>query len=127
MITIKLGELKGITKGLEEILGKELPIKPAYWFGKLTKNIQQEVHLFEAARRKLIEKHGQRDADGKLVTENNRYMFTDTEAFNAEYNELANTDVEIDFKPILLDSLGDVKISPITMIGLEKFMVVEDA
>lgn len=122
MIKIQLGELRGIMEGLNAILAKELSIKPAYWFGKLGKKLHKEFTEFEENRVKLAKKHALKDENGQPVIENNKYKFADIESFNAEFKELAETEIEIDFNPVSLEQLGDVKISPIVMMGLEKFI-----
>jgi hypothetical protein len=119
---IQLGELREITEGLNELLGKEIPVKPAYWFGKLAKKIQKEVVEFEENRMKLVNKYAIKDDNGQPVAENGKYQFNNQEEFQAEFKELVETDIEIDFNPISLDLLGDVKLSPVVMIGLEKFL-----
>lgn len=122
MIKIQLGELKDIAGGLNEILSKELPIKPAYWFGKLAKEIRKELLEFDENRMNLVKKYASRDEHNELVIEENKYKFNDISLFNSAFKELADTEIEIDFTPISLDQLGDVKISPMVMMGLEKFI-----
>lgn len=122
MITIKLGELKEITEGLNEILSKELPIKPAYWFGKLAKKIRKELLELEENRMNLIDKYALRDEHNKPIIEDNKYKFFDIKSFNTEFKDLVETEIEIDFIPVSIEQLGDTKISPIVMMGLEKFI-----
>lgn len=122
MITIKLGELKEIIEGLNEILEKELPVKPAYWFGKLAKMIKKEMSDFEDARLNLVKKYAIKDENGNFIIEDNRYKLTDNTAFETEFMELISTEIDIDFIPVSIDQLGDVKVSPVVMIGLDKFI-----
>jgi len=126
MVNIKLGELRTIIEGINEILGKELPIKSAYWLGKLAKKIQKEFAELEENRIKLVQKYVLRDESDNPVIENDKFIFSDTNSFNAQFSELLETDVEIDFTPLEVEKLGDVKLSPIAMIGLEKFLVIGD-
>jgi len=122
MIKIQLGELRNIAEGLNEILTKELPIKPAYWFGKLGKKVHKELAEFEENRVKLIKKYASKDDKGEFIVKDNKYEFEDKEAFNSEFIELAGTEIEIDFNPISIEQLGDAKITPVIMMALEKFM-----
>lgn len=126
MVTIKLGELREIMEGLNEMLDKELPIKTAYWFGKLAKKIQKEYGELEENRMKLVQKHAKKGETGNPIIENDKFVFANQDSFNAQFLELLETEVQIDFKPIALDRLGDIKLSPIAMIGLEKFLVIDD-
>lgn len=121
---IKLAELKPIAEGLKEILDKELPVKPAYWLGKLLRRVESELNAFDEARMKLIAKHStEKDDRGnpKVDETNNRYI-VDEEAFGKEFIELSEEEIEIEFNPIKLDSLGDVKLKPITMAKLERIL-----
>lgn len=124
--TVKLGELRGIAEGLNDILQKELPIKPAYWLGKLGKAIQKELAEYEENRIKLVNKYGLRDAEEKLVVEGGQYQFADKDAFGVAVTELANTEIEVDFNPLTLDQMGDIKISPVTMMRLDRFIVMPE-
>ena len=126
MVNINLGELREIVEGLNEVLNKELPIKPAYWLGKLAKKIQKEFAELEENRMKLVQKYARKGENGQPLVENNKFLFADQGSFDLQYKELIETDIEIDFIPIALDKLGDVKLSPIAMIGLEKFLAVDD-
>ena len=120
----KLAELKPFAEGLKEILDVELPIKPAYWLGKLLVKVENELKHFEEARLKLIAKHSiEKDEKGrpKVDETTNRYV-VDEEAFGKEFIELCDEEIEIDFKPITLDELGDVKLKPITLAKLERII-----
>ena len=122
MVTVKLGKLREIIEGLNEILSKELPVRPAYWFGKLAKKIQKEFVEFEDNRMVLVKKYALRDENMEFIVEDNKYKFADIEAFNIGYKELSDTETEIDFNQITLEQLGDIKISPAVMIWLDKFI-----
>ena len=119
---IKLNELKGIMEGLSDILSKELPVQPAYLFGKLAKKIRKEFNELEENRMKLVHKYALKDSENNLVVEDGQYKVSDRESFAKEFSELLETEVEIEFTPVSLEKLGDVKISPKTMIDLEKFV-----
>jgi len=122
MITLKLGELKGIVNGLNEITGEKLPVKTAYRFTKLAKTIQSEAKTYEENRMKIIEKNCNLDEKGKMVIVDGQYDIKDKQNFAKEFYELSNIDIEIDFSPISINDLGDTKISPNAMMGLEKFI-----
>lgn len=126
MVKIKLEETKPIVFALREILKKELPIKPSYWFGKLAGKIGEEARLFENERMKLVDKYAAKDIDGKLKAVNDEYQFSDEnkQPFTDGYKELAETEIEIDFKPININDLGDVVVKPNVIMALEKFITI---
>lgn len=124
---IKVGELKIIGEGLEEILTKEIPIKPAYWLARFLNKLQSEFGAFEKARMHLIDKHVKLDENNKPLfkkdkegKDTNRYDIADMDAFQKEFDQLAEEEIEIDFKPIKLADLGDIKIKPINLSKLGK-------
>lgn len=123
MITVKLGELRGIVSCLHEIMEEKLPVKAAYSFGKLGHAIQKEFKIYEENRLKLIDRYCSRDEDGKPIIENGNYKIANTDEFGQGMTELANIEAEIKFDPINIDKLGDIQVSPAVMAGLDKFIV----
>lgn len=61
MVTVKLGELRGIVEGLNEVVGEKLPVKTAYSMSKLARRIQKEIAIYEEQRRRLLERYCTRD------------------------------------------------------------------
>ena len=130
---ITLNEVKKMTEGLNVLLGKELPIKPAYWLARFLDKIRSELDAMEKARVKLIEKLSQKDKDGKSLFKKDKagklldpkqYDLTDEDMvkFQEEYNELGKEEFEIDFKPIKLEQLGDIVLKPIVLVQLGKLI-----
>ena len=116
--------------GLDVILAKELPIKPAYWLARFLDKIRSEMEAMEKARVKLVEKLAKKDKDGKPIMkkakdgEPQQYDLTDENMakFQEEYNELGKEEFEIDFKPIKLVDLGDITLKPIVLVQLGKLI-----
>lgn len=121
----KVGEIRPVIQGLEEIIKIDLPVKPSYWLARILVKIGQEARSFDNVRVKLIEKYGARDDKGKLILDKktNNYEITDKESFNKEFKELAEQEFEIDVKPIKLDDLGDINIKPYILARLQKIIV----
>ena len=127
---ISLNEVRGMQVGLDVILGKELPIKPAYWLARFLDKIRSEMEAMEKARVKLLEKLAKKDKDGKPLMkkakegEPQQYDLTDENMakFQEEFAELGKEEFEIDFKPIKLDQLGDISLKPIVLVQLGKLI-----
>ena len=127
-----LNEIMAMQTGLDVILAKELPVKPAYWLARFLDKVGIEYKAMESTRMKLLEKHAKKDKDGKLVMKKdkdgkpiNEYDITKTnmEKFQDEFAELGKEEFEVDFKPIKLDQLGDIKLKPIVLVQLGKIIV----
>ena len=74
------------------------------------------METLEKSRIKLIEKYAEEKQEGKemkVSDENN-------DVFQKEFTELLQEEVEIDFKPISVEDLGDISISTNDIIGLQK-------
>ena len=130
---ISLNEVRGMQAGLDVILAKEIPIKPAYWLARFLDKIRVEMDAMEKARIKLVEKLAKKDKDGKPVMKKGKdgkqldppqYDLTDENMakFQAEFDELGKEEFEIDFKPIKLDQLGDINLKPIVLVQLGKLI-----
>jgi len=127
-----LNEVMGMQAGLDVILAKELPVKTAYWLARFLDKVGSEFKAMDAARMKLVEKYAKKDKDGKPMMKKvekgeqpKEYDLTDAnmKKFQDEYAELGKEEFEIDFKPIKLDQLGDIKLKPIVLIQLGKIIV----
>ena len=125
----KLNEIRLATDGLAEILEKELPVKTAYWLARFLDKVNSENASMEKARIILVKKHAKKDDKGNPMfvkdkddKDTNQYDIPDVDAFQNEFIELTNEEVEIDFKPIKLEQLGDIKLKPITLAKLGKII-----
>jgi hypothetical protein len=126
---IKTGEIRFINEGLQEILQKELPAKPSYWLGRFLNKLSPEMETFEKARVSLVTKHAKKDDEGKPMfklndkgEKTNEYDVADMEAFQKEFLVLAEQEFEIEFNPIKLADLGDIKLKPIVLARLSKII-----
>ena len=124
---IKLGDLKVAMEGFQVLAEKDLPVKIAYWVGKTINKLGSEFKDLEAGRIKLCTKHCKKDEGGKPVQKkdeagNLTYEIQDMGAFNTELMELFNMEVDINFNPIKLDQIADIKIDSVTMMKLDKFI-----
>ena len=130
---ITLNEVRAMTAGLDVILAKEIPVKPAYWLARFLDKIRSEMDAMEKARMKLVEKYAEKDKDGKLLFKKDKdgkqfdppqYDLTDEnmEKFGKEFAELNEEEIEIDFKPIKLEQLGDINLKPIVLVQLGKII-----
>ena len=118
-------------QGLDVILGKELPVKTSYWLARFLDKVGSEFKAMESARVKLVAKYAKKDKDGKIVFKKDKdgkqlqeYDLTkaNMEKFQTEFAELGKEEFEIDFKPIKVEQLGDIKLKPIVLVQLGKII-----
>lgn len=116
-VKLKLGEIDELTESMNKLLVQDLPIKISYEFGKLAKRLSEEQQIFCENKIKLYNKYSTVDSENvKSIKPENQ------EKFLNEYNELFNMEVDIPFSPISISNLGDIKITPIDIIALYKFI-----
>lgn len=122
-----------MTAGLDVILGKELPVKTSYWLARFLDKVSSEMKASETARVKLVEKLSIKDKDGNPLFKKDKdgkdlrppeYDLTkeNMAKFQDEFAILGKEEFEIDFKPIKLEQLGDIKLKPIVLVQLGKII-----
>ena len=128
---VTLNEVRQMQPGLDVILAKELPVKTAYWLVRFLDKIRNEIGATERMRVKMIDKYAKKDKDGKFIMKKDEkgkdlqeYDFTKENfvKFAKEYDDLSQIEMDIDFKPIKLADLGDIKLKPVVLIQLRKLI-----
>lgn len=107
---IRLEQIYTMTAGLEAICQKQLPIAMTYKFLKLSKSIRAEGKTMEEARQQLVKTYS---TDGQKVDDDK------VEDFQKEFTELMKQEVEIDWHPISIDSLGDIEMTVAELSQIE--------
>lgn len=109
-------------------LSKEaLPLKVAFKLKGIIKIVNEEYSKYEEVRKEALSKHGEKDADGNIKTNDLGNVELSKEgmvAFMLELSELAKLDIET--PTIKLSELGDN--IQITMMDVEMLegIIVED-
>ena len=113
---IKLEKLKIIKKFLSKLLDKELDVIVAYKISKLVKQTTQDLTILEENRIKLVRKYSSKEPskDGTVSVDVDKQM-----DFHNEYRKLLEQEIKVDFNPIPMDKLGDIKLTPIDVLALE--------
>lgn len=102
-----------------------VPVKFAYASSINRKRLAEVAEAFEEARKGLLEKFGEKDAEGKLVEKDGQVTITDVPAFHAGYAELAEGETEVTLHKVALDAFP-AEIESVHMDWLMP-MLAEDA
>jgi hypothetical protein len=114
---MKVLDLYNAKDSLERISKLDLPIRAAFKMVRLIEKLNKEFAVVEPLRQKLFEKYGEKIEDVIKIKDENKL------AFQAEWEELVFTELNIDFIPIKIEELGtEVKIQPIDLMNLQLFM-----
>lgn len=117
---VKQGVIRDAQAGFVAIMQAQMPIKLAWSVGRNLRKLDMSMADFEKPRMELIKKYGAKDekTGGVQVTPENM------EAFNKEYDELADKEVDVDIWKISLDKLSGagVKLTPAQLLSIEPFI-----
>lgn len=129
MIKVKISELLNSTETLQKLSQKDFKAKLAWSISRLLKAAEAEIQAFNDTRINLIKKYGDKDENGELVTDENGNCKIDNasvEEFNKEFNELINTEVEINANKLTFDMLENIDFTPSEMAILEPFVEMDE-
>ncbi len=119
---LTLGDARGISMGLPEVMKKHLPTKMGYWFSRTLRELGDHLQDMEKTREKLVDtlatkytkdkkdpKTGQLiEEKGKPVSKNNQYVFKDQKKFEEEFKKLTEVEIEIKYNGITLEELEQI-------------------
>jgi hypothetical protein len=95
----------------------------------LLKEGERELQNFNTIRMNLVNKYGEKDENGELVTDekgNCKIDAKESESFNAEFGDVINTEIEINANKLKLDDFDNLDFTPSDMILLEPFIEAEE-
>lgn len=119
---VKLSNVVSMVDGLKVIVDKEIDINTSIKLTKIVKSVETEVDLFQKEKDKILKKYGELDESGELVVKDDQLKILDIPAFEKEYQKLLNTEVELDVPKVDVKDLGDIKVSPSTLMKLEPIL-----
>ena len=116
---LTLGDGRGITMGLPEVMKSKLPVKMAYWFARTLRELGDHMQDMAKAREKLVDEHCKKytkdkkdsktgevvEKKGGNVTKGNQYQFKDQKKFEKAFKELTEVEIEIKYDGVTLEEL----------------------
>lgn len=111
---------------LQKLSNEQLPLKTAFKLKGINKLIKDEFAKYDEVRKEALQKHGLKNEDGSLKTDEKNNVKFDQDGmkgFIEELNELSNMEVEI--PTISLSELGSVNLTAAQLEALDG-VVVED-
>ncbi len=94
----------------------DLPVRIGYKVMKLKVAIERELNLIETARRKAIEKYGEKVKDTLKVKPENYQVFTD------EMNTFLSEKADLNAFPVHINDISEARISPADIEALLPFL-----
>jgi hypothetical protein len=116
---LTIGTILDAQPVLGKLVNLPLPVKSAYWIARLAEHVSREFQVAEQKRVELIKTHGG-DPDEKG---NVSVKPESLNAFLADFAELCGIEVEVDCKPISLESLESASLTPADFLALGPLVV----
>jgi len=110
---LKLRDLKTAVEPMEKIMTMELPISVGYKLKRLADKVNPILATFNMKRNELITKLGTKDKNGTFTVKRDSKNWTE---FAKQEEMLLDIEEEIDFKPIDIKSVADVKIPAVYVV-----------
>ncbi len=104
---------------LQKLTAYELSVAQLYRASKLVKAVNEELAIYDAGRRELIERHCKRDGD-KLTYKDGTGV-----AFNRELQELLDVEVELNAKPLVLTERDNIRLTLCDMDAVEGLVEIK--
>jgi hypothetical protein len=101
----------------------------ALQISRLLKEGEREIQNFNEVRTNLINKYGEKDENGELITDENKnckILNDKIETFSKELNELVDMEIEINSNKISIADLENMDFTPADMAVLEPFIVLDE-
>ena len=129
MIQVKIVQLINSTEMLQKLAKQDFTAKMAWQIARLLKAAEAEIQSFNETRMTLINKYGEKDENGQLITDeigNCKIDEASVAEFSAQLNDLLETQVEINANKIRMEDLAEVKFTPGEIGLLEPYLETED-
>lgn len=110
-----------------KILQHEFTGKQSFMISRVLRALNAETEAFNKTREETLKKYAELDEAGEMIVTDGNVKIRDGEMenFQTEINELLYAELDVDVKPIPIDWLDDVKLTPQEMLVLEPFIEME--
>lgn len=125
----KLANVKMMEQSLSKLVDKELNIKVAYRLSKILKVVGEELSELEKARQKLVKKYSddtKTDKDSETNQQELKVSKENEQKFFKEYSQLLEEEVEFDIKPVSIEELEGVSLTPRDISFLSDIIICDD-
>lgn len=116
---MKAINILNIYDSLVVLADKDLNLNTACDIAKNLQTLTVPKQVIEQKRDKLILEYGEKDDNEQIIqNENGGIKITNESEFQKKFNDLIESDIEIDLIRIKKSDLGDIKISPKVILGM---------
>lgn len=126
-MTVSIYDIISASPIFTKILQHEFTGKQSFMISRVLRALNTETKSFNKIREEVLKKYAETDDVGEMIVSEGNVKIRDgeMESFQKEINELLYAELDIDVKPIPVDWLDDVKLTPQEMLILEPFVSME--
>lgn len=121
---VRIGQLYQGVRTLNKLVDLELPIGHTFRLTKIVSRAREDFNAIEKIRDRLVRQHGVAVTNEDGVETGYQVPDDKRAAFFNDFVEVLNEEVEIDWTPISVDSLPNVRLS-INELAAVSFLFVE--
>lgn len=116
MIKVKFRHLEAIYKGINELNDCKMQFKTKLKLRDIQEKLEKETEWFEKQRLELLNTYSKKNEEGKPIIENNNYVLDNSDEFIRRFEELLNT--EFDIQPLECELIENLELSGRAWDGL---------
>lgn len=117
---VSLAQVRQAENILRKLAAESLPAIVAFQVSRVLKAANELLGESREIERKLFEKYGKQSGPDSITI-----LPENEEAFRKEITELFSVEEELVCKPLALNTLETVKITPAELIALEPFLIMD--
>jgi len=110
---VKLKDILETTQVFQKLVEVDFPVAISYRLRRLVDKLNPIIASYNVKRDELIKKYGTKTKDGVYTVKDKDKLIK----FREQEEILGNLEEDIEFTPISISDLGDIKISPAFLIS----------
>lgn len=127
-MTVTIYDIISANPVFTKILQYEFTAKQSFIISRLLRALNTETEAFNKVRETVLKKYAETDENGEIVVTEGNVKIREGEipSFQEEIIELLYEKIQIDIKPIPIEWLNEVKLTPQESLILEPFVQFEE-
>lgn len=124
-MNITIGQAYIAKQVFDKLMGETFTGKQSFTIARLAKAVEKEVSLFEEQRQAMVGRYADKDEKGELKVDDKGMIHIDDSKIhevNSELNDMLSAEITIEAKPINIEWLDKISITPGELQALEPFI-----
>jgi len=106
----------------QSIMSKEFTATTSFHLARIFSKLESESKIYFSEKQKLVNKHAQKDDNGKAIINDGNYTILNLDEFSKEFNELLEIEIELGLEKIKMNLDNEPNFTVDEMIILMPFI-----